>query len=104
MLTTELIWVFWLPCTIVHMIVFIIANKDDININLPTFYLGHVISWVIVSLATYFLIDSQSSLWIFYIVYVLLISTILSDIFLQQESFSLRPFISSARKSACFAS
>ena len=39
---------FWLPAHIVHLIAFIIANKDDIYLDWKTFFLGDLGGWGLV--------------------------------------------------------
>ncbi len=91
-LVIRLIFVFWIAAQVGHFIGFIIANHDDIYINWKKFYLGDLLSWVIIGLISWWLASENVSewiYWIYYLVHWLLISTVFSDIALNQDTFSL---------------
>jgi len=84
---------FWLPAHITHLIAFIFANKDDIYLDWKIFFLGDLGGWGLVCAVTALLIYIIPSTpeWViltFYGVHILLISTLLTDGSMSEESIS----------------
>ena len=44
-LLIRLLFIFWLPAHLVHLIAFIIANLDDIFLDWKIFFLGDLAGW-----------------------------------------------------------
>ena len=65
----KLIYLFWLPAQIGHLIGFLIANKDDIYLNKFTFYLGDLISWGIMALVSWLMVHYQVEEWAIWLYY-----------------------------------
>ncbi len=88
---------FWLPAHIVHLIAFIIANKDDIYLDWKTFFLGDLGGWGLVCGVTALLIyiipaTPHWVLYLFYGIHILILSTMLTDVSMSQESISIANF------------
>ena len=88
----RLLFVFWLPAYIFHLVAFMIANHDDIFFDWKRFALGDIASWGIICGITVLLVQFlDSPRWILYLVYgihTLIISTIFTDASLYQETIS----------------
>ncbi|QEE15234.1 hypothetical protein DSAG12_01058 [Promethearchaeum syntrophicum] len=85
---------FWLPAHIAHLIFFIIANKDDIYLDWKIFFLGDLGGWGLVCgvTALFVYIIPATPEWViltFYGIHILLISTLLTDVSMSEESISL---------------
>ena len=85
---------FWLPAHIVHLIAFMIANKDDIYLDWKTFFLGDLGGWGLVCgvTALLVLVIDPTPYWVlytYYVIHILLLSTMLTDVSLSQESISI---------------
>ena len=85
---------FWLPAQFVHLIAFILANKDDIYFDWKTFYLGDLGSWGLLCGVTLLLtlVIESTPLWVLYTYYgihIFIISTILTDVSMSQETISI---------------
>ncbi len=85
---------FWLPAHIAHLIAFIWANKDDIYLDWKIFFLGDLGGWGLVCGVSALLIyvipaTPHWVLYIYYLFHILLISTMLTDVALSQESISV---------------
>lgn len=85
---------FWLPAQFVHLIAFIIANKDDIYLDWKIFYLGDLGSWGLlcgVTLLLIYIIPATPH-WVIYLYYgihIFILSTILTDVSMSQETISI---------------
>ena len=84
---------FWLPAHIVHLIAFMFANKDDIYLDWKIFFLGDLGGWGLVCGVTILLawIIPDAPQWIlytYYVIHILLISTLLTDVSMSEESIS----------------
>lgn len=88
----KLLFVFWLPAQIVHLIAFIIANIDDIFLDWKVFYLGDISGWGVICGVTLIWVNflSISIWWLYgyYIFHILILSTLLSDAAMYQETIS----------------
>ena len=85
----RLLLIFWLPAQIVHMVAFMIANWDDIFIDWKIFYLGDLAGYAIILGSTVIITSTNGPMWLLwtiYIVYILIISTLLTDAAMYQES------------------
>jgi len=84
---------FWLPAHIIHLITFMIANKDDIYLDWKIFFLGDLGGWGLVcgvtALLLYVIPSPQWVLYAFYGIHILLLSTILTDVSMSQETISI---------------
>jgi len=85
---------FWLPAHIVHLIAFMWANRDDIYLDWKIFYLGDLGGWGLVCGITLLLIyiipeTPHWVLYLFYVIHILLLSTMLTDVSLSQETISI---------------
>ena len=89
-----MLFTFWLPAHIAHLVGFIIANVNDIYINWKIFAIGDIAGWGLLCGVTslfVFLVDWPLwILWVYYGVHIILISTILTDACLFQESISVQ--------------
>ena len=88
---------FWLPAQFAHLIAFIIANKDDIYLDWKIFYLGDLGSWGLLCGVTALLlyIIPATPYWVIYLYYVIhifVLSTILTDVSMSQETISIANF------------
>lgn len=88
---------FWLPAHFVHLIAFIIANKDDIYLDWKIFFLGDLGGWGLVCgiTALIIFIIPATPLWVlytFYLIHILVLSTILTDVSMSQETISIANF------------
>ncbi len=91
----RLIFVFWIPAQVGHFLGFIVANHDDIYIEWKTFYLGDLLSWGIVGLVSWGLANKGVEEWVYWLYFIghaIIISTILSDVFLNQDTFVVPSF------------
>ncbi len=92
-LLIKLLFIFWLPAQIVHLIAFIIANLDDIFIDWKVFFLGDIAGWGVVCGVTLLWINflNISIWWLYgyYFLHLFLISTIFTDAALYQETISV---------------
>ncbi len=80
----EFLLSFWLPACIAHLIAFGIANRNDIIMKWRLFYLGDLLGWLLVVGVTFLFIDllhfPEWVLWIFFGAYILIISTLASNL------------------------
>ncbi|MBA7573182.1 hypothetical protein ES708_14977 [subsurface metagenome] len=84
---------FWLPAHFVHLIAFMWANKDDIYLDWKIFFLGDLGGWGLVCGVTALLLYViPAPYWVFYTFYgihILLLSTMLTDVSMSQETISI---------------
>lgn len=86
---------FWLPATIAHLIAFITANLDDIIFDWKVFWIGDVASYAVLAGVTYLNYVFHWPgliIWIYYLVHVLIITTVASDASMYQETISVSNF------------
>ncbi len=88
----RLLFVFWLPAYLAHLLSFIIANIDDIFFDWKRFALGDIAGWgIICGITVLFVYFLDSPRWVLYLVYgihTLILSTIFTDASLYQETIS----------------
>ena len=84
----QLIWVFWLPACIAHTITYVIVNRNDIiwsvwDFVVPPLNWGIIggISWAFVQFHW-----SQPLLWLFYLIFIMVISTLTSELIMDEDS------------------
>ena len=84
---------FWLPAHIIHLIAFMWANRDDIYLDWKTFYLGDLGGWGLVcgitALLIYIIPAPHWVLYLFYVIHILILSTMLTDVSMSQETISI---------------
>mgnify|MGYP006312609879 CR=1 FL=1 len=89
----HLLFVFWLPAHLAHLISFIIANLDDIFLDWKIFMLGDIAGWGMVcgmtALWIYLLNWNIWWLYGYYIFHILILSTLFTDAALFQETISV---------------
>lgn len=88
----RLLFVFWLPAYVAHLVGFMIANHDDIFFDWKRFALGDIAGWgILCGITVLFVTFLDSPRWILYLVYgihTLILSTIFTDASLYQETIS----------------
>lgn len=89
----ELLYLFWLPAHVAHLIGSMIANRNDIFIDWRIFFLGDLAGWGLLcgftALVLYLTEWPIWVLWVYYGIHILIISTIMTDSALYQETLSV---------------
>ena len=89
----ELLYLFWLPAHVAHVIGSMIANRNDIFIDWRIFFLGDLAGWGLLCGFSALVLSLTEwplwVLWIYYGVHILILSTIFTDSALYQETLSV---------------
>jgi len=92
-LLIQLLYLFWLPAHLGHLIGSMIANRNDIFIDWRIFYLGDLAGWgLLCGFTALVLYLTEWPIWVLYIYYglhILILSTIMTDSALYQETLSV---------------
>ena len=89
----QLLFVFWLPAHIVHLIAFILANLDDIFLDWKRFFLGDIAGWgLLCGMTMLWVFGLDISIWWlygYYLFHIFVVSTLFTDLALYQETISV---------------
>lgn len=84
----QLIWVFWLPVCISHTITYVIVNRNDIVWSLWIFVVSPL-NWAIIAGISWAFVHfqwPQPLLWLFFTIFIVIISTLTSEIIMDEDS------------------
>jgi hypothetical protein len=89
----RLLFIFWLPAHIIHLVAFILANIDDIFLDWKRFFLGDIAGWgLLCGMTMLWVFGLDISIWWlygYYIFHILVVSTLFTDLALYQETVSV---------------
>jgi hypothetical protein len=84
----QLIWVFWLPVCIAHTITYIVVNRNDIVWSMWIFVVPPL-NWGIIAGISWAFVQfkwSQSLLWLIFLIFIIAISTLTSELIMDEDS------------------